>query len=110
MYTTFLDGPAKGQQLMLKHAPLYLRVVADTSGLLPKWDALDDPADRPQSTETLYAYQRVGEPGYLHIRASGGRGGLYRPATYRFCDPQPTEETLRSAWGAWVHSRTDEEK
>jgi hypothetical protein len=62
--TTFEDGPAKGQTLMLQRAPLFLRVVIDPSG---KVDALDQLTDKPASNEKIFAYVLTAEPGRFHI-------------------------------------------
>jgi hypothetical protein len=49
---TFLDGPAKGQHLLLKRAPRFLRVTMTIPSAGPselqvaKWDALDQPIPR----------------------------------------------------------------
>lgn len=100
--TTFQDGPAKGQHLMLKRHAKFLRVVVADG----KWDALDQPEDTPQPNETLYAYVVVGEIGMCHINRGGGRGGFYAIANYRFVPIQPDQETMRdsSRWQAWCHA------
>ena len=100
--TRFNDGPAKGQNLMLKRAARFLRVVEENG----KWDALDQREDTPKPTETIYAYTIVGEPGMSHIHASGGRGGFYTIANYRFVTPQPADSEMRdnNAWRTWCHN------
>lgn len=45
--TTFIDGPAKGQTLMLRRNPVYL-IVTEENG---KFDALDQLEDAPKPTE-----------------------------------------------------------
>lgn len=95
--TTFEDGPAKGQTLMLQRVPKFLRVVVDADGT---WDALNQPEDTPKPTETLYAYEMVGEPGWCHLNRGGGRGGFYGIATYKFIAAQPPQETMRD-WDQW---------
>lgn len=97
--TTFQDGPAKGQRLMLRRAAHYLRVV-ESGG---KFDALDQPDDQPEAGERLFAYEIVGEPSMCHIRASGGRGGSYPIATYRLVADQPADADMRTtqAWHSW---------
>lgn len=99
--TTFEDGPAKGQCLMLKRSPRFLRV---TQHLHPKetWDALDRLEDEPLVQEKLLAYERVGKPGVCHIHKRGG-GGFYTMASYRFVPTQPSDEQMRtvSAWREW---------
>jgi len=56
--TRFLDGPAEGVTLMLRRAPIYLRVVHRGT----EWDALDALDDRPTPDETIYVYVLHGEP------------------------------------------------
>lgn len=95
--TTILDGPAKGQTLMLKRAPKYLRVVRDDKhSLSPKWDALDQIGDTPMGGETCFAYLLQGKPGVIHLNMGRGKGGFYPVAEYALCETQPTEEEFRS--------------
>ena len=102
--TIFQDGPAKGQSLMLKRAPVFLRVVKSLAG---KWDGLDQLDDRPQFSEEVFAYVMTRPPGHMHIRAKGGAGGFYPVAEYQLCTTQPTDFQLRnnSAWGEWANSQ-----
>ena len=99
--TTFLDGPAKGQTLMLRRCPVFLRVV-ESGG---KWDALDQPSDTPRSGETLYAYSLVGRPGVCyHINCGRkGGGGTYPISEYRLVENQPATAEMASTedWRAW---------
>jgi hypothetical protein len=76
--TTFLDGPAKGQRLMLKHSPKDLRVVEKEG----QWDALDSPNDEPRSGETVHHYRLRTIKGTAHINTGRGRGGFYPIAEY----------------------------
>jgi hypothetical protein len=110
----FLDGPGRGHAdgLGLRRVPVYLRVVCNrTTG---KWDALDQPGDRPADDEAIYAYCREGKVGSLHIdgRDKNGRrfGRWYATADYRLCDPQPDDATLRDAerWRAWATARHEQ--
>lgn len=99
--TTFEDGPAKGQRLMLHRAPIFLRVT-EKGG---KFDALDQVDDTPRPDEMLYAYQLAERPGHCHINT--GRkpgGGFYPVAKYRMIVPQPLLEEMltREAWVKWV--------
>lgn len=98
--TSFDNGPAKGQRLMLKRAPLFLRVV-EAGG---KFDALDQLADEPEAGERLFAYRRVGEVGMCHIHRKGG-GGWFTIANYALVAQQPDDATMRdtTAWRAWCH-------
>jgi len=77
--TTFLDGPAKGQRLMLKHSPKNLRVV-EKGG---KWDALDLPSDVPSPGETVHHYRLRTIKGTAHVNAGPGRSGFYPIAEYK---------------------------
>ena len=97
--TTFEDGPAKGQHLMLKCAARFLRVV-EANGT---WDALDQPTDTPRPEEKLYAYEIAGQPGMCHLNCGRGRGGWYPIASYRFVKDQPPDAEMRSAeaWSRW---------
>lgn len=97
--TTFEDGPAKGQHLMLKRAARFLRVV-EADG---KWDALDHPDDTPNPNEKLYAYEITSQPGMCHIHRGGGRGGFYPIATYRLVAYQPSDSDMRTVkcWQKW---------
>lgn len=103
--TTFKDGPAKGQRLMLKRAVTYLRVV-ECDG---KWDALDQPSDEPTKAEKVYAYKITGQPGHCHINMGRGRGGFYPIAEYAICLTQPPDDVLRSrsAWCAWCEANAE---
>ena len=63
---TFFDGPAAGQVLACRRAPVFLRVVKSRT----KWDALDQPGDTPNPGEHLYAYLLPGKPEWMHLRMS----------------------------------------
>lgn len=107
--TTFLDGPAKGQHLMLKRKVRFLRVVEGIGGVGGKWDALDMPDDVPAQSEKLYAYEAVGNGGMCHINRGGGRGGFYSMQDYKFIEDQPDDATMRdnAKWVAWVEARAE---
>ncbi len=102
--TRFLDGPAKGQHFMIRRTPIFVRVTEENG----KWDILNNAGDAPRKTETPHAYVLTEKPGMCCIRASGGRGGIYQSGTYRHCQPQPTEATMRDekAWSKWVNDNT----
>lgn len=97
--TRFIDGPAAGVTLMLRRAPHFLRAVHDGKD----WDALDQLEDRPAASEIVVAYEMVGEPTWMHIRARKG-GGIYRGGSYQVVKDQPADEVLRNqaAWEAWA--------
>lgn len=96
--TSFRDGPAKGQSLMLKRAPTFLRVVEHAG----KFDALDQHHDEPKPQETITVYLLVRKMGWIHIKATKG-GGFFIRAEYEFWEEQPDEDTMRSqiAWRQW---------
>lgn len=97
--TSFMDGPAKGQHLMLKLSPAFLRVVVSCG----KWDALDRPEDEPQPTEKIYAYKLSEIKGHCHINAGRGRGGFYPITEYRYIEAQPADFEMRGtgSWRRW---------
>ena len=78
--TTFLDGPAKGQRLMLKNSPQQLRVVFDVA--TNTWDALDQPGDEPKHSEMVFDYELKERKGTCHIYKRGGGGGFYPISEY----------------------------
>lgn len=101
----FLDGPAKGQLLILERLPHFLRAVRSVDGA---WDALDQIDDEPRPDEAIYAYVMVGEPGIMHVdgRRDGKRWSrTSKTATYRLCEHQPSDGVMRTAefWRAWCH-------
>lgn len=99
--TAFIDGPAVGQTLFLKRAPLLLRVVRSSRG----WDALDQPTDAPQKDERVFVYVRATDVRQMHVRRSGG-GGFFAGADYRFLPEQPDDAIIRDAarWQAWTEA------
>lgn len=102
--TTFTDGPAKGQTLMLRRHTRFLRVVQDKDGT---WDALDQPLDTPKPSETIYAYQHDidGVRGIMCTRGKGG--GCCVIGSYSLVVPQPPQELMRDRlqWIRWCESR-----
>jgi hypothetical protein len=102
--TTFTDGPAKGQKLMLHRVCVFLRVVRGADG---KWDALDQLVDEPKAEEKLYAYTIVGQPSMMHLNCGrNSRSGFYACADYRLVEPQPSDEDMRSngRWTKWCYA------
>lgn len=100
----FADGPAAEQLLMLRRAPLFLRVVFDTGN--QQWDALDQLADRPAAGEAIWVYRREGEPNVCRLdwTVKGRRvGGRFASATYRVVAEQPDDATMRDTqlWRQW---------
>jgi hypothetical protein len=101
--TSFLDGPAAREMLMLWRAPIFLRVVENRRAKTNTWDALDQLDDEPKPHEVLYCYRLVKDTGWTHIRAGRGCSGIYRNATYRVVANQPDQDTMRSkvGWRQW---------
>lgn len=103
--TTFKDGPAKGQTLMLQRAPVLLRVVRDDN--LNKWDALDQLDDTPSPHESIFVYRMVEGPTFMHIRRDRRHGGsgIFRGGVYAVLDEQPEDAILRdtSRWRDWAN-------
>jgi len=102
--TKFIDGPAKDYPaLMLRSAPIFLRVVIDRDKHL---DALDQPEDDPRPGETCHAYELDAEPGVAFIDGPKCRG-RYPISNYRLCATQPTQGTMRLklAWVAWCETQ-----
>lgn len=107
----FLDGPAAGQVLQLRRAPMLLRVVQSRRGA---WDALDQLDDEPQATERIYIYRRcVLKPvSKVHVLCSPRKGsGFYWMASYRYLPDQPSDADVRStaAWQAWAIALLEKE-
>lgn len=104
--TKFTDGPAAGITLMIRRAPLFLRVVQSREG---KWDALDQLADKPEPGETIHAYRKTVDNGHVHICRSGGMGGCFHMAEYEHVPEQPALPILqaRSQWQAWCSENAE---
>lgn len=99
--TTFQDGPAKGKTLMLKRAPVFLRVTE----LLGEIDGLDQLTDEPEPGETLHAYVLTEKPGHMHLNTGRKPGGGFFPiAVYKLVADQPNQSTMKEtgAWQAWT--------
>jgi hypothetical protein len=104
--TRFTGGPAARQVLLLRRAPLYLRVVRARAGK-HEWDALDQVVDAPKPGEDVHAYRRTKLNGQVHLCCSKGASGWYVLADYEFVGEQPDEAAMRDnpAWQAWVMGR-----
>lgn len=100
--TKFENGPAAGVTLMLRRAPVFLRVTQRGG----KFDALDQLDDRPHEREKLTAYALKERPGWASIRASNGGGGFFPVATYEVIEAAPDDATMRdeTAWRAWCEA------
>jgi hypothetical protein len=102
--TRLLDGPAANTNLMLRRAPVFMRIVRDPEG---KIDALDQLEDIPEPGERMYVYRSEPETfGMVFIRP----GGRYEGADYRHLpdvDPEPLREN--TAWRTWASARGEAE-
>ncbi len=101
--TSFIDGPATGQTLMLRNAPQFLRVVVNHAGEI---DALDLPTDTPRPDEACFVYIRQGDAGRVHLhRPKAAGSGWFAMATYRFLEAsrQPAQEQMVTA-EAWAET------
>lgn len=103
--TTFLDGPAKGNTLMLKRTVIILRVTVGPTG---QWDALDQVEDQAATDELIHVYVLWQCKGTTHIRAAKGRGGFYNMVAYKHLEPflnqpLPPQQALRDnkRWFDW---------
>lgn len=103
--TTFLDGPAAGQTLMLRRAPMFLRVTAAHGA----FDALDQLEDKPRPEEYVYVYKITGNPGRVHINRGKQGSGWYTMAEYKIVPVQPGQDVLKHAdnWHNWVMSQPE---
>jgi hypothetical protein len=104
----FLDGPAGGQMLMLRRAPIYLRVTFD--GVWRKWDACDQVDDIVSAGETVWVYKRLGAASVAFldwVERGRRRGGRFAFGTYQLVVDAPDEETVRDneRWQAWCWSQ-----
>lgn len=98
--TTFIDGPAKGNILMLKRAPIYLRAVSNAEG---KWDACDQLEDTVHPGEVPVAYVLAETPGQAFIDGPRIRG-LYPISRYQLVLNQPDASVMmnNNLWAAWT--------
>lgn len=98
----FLDGPAAGVKLMLKRAPVLLRVTHHV--MSGKWDALDQLDDQPDPDERIYVYRVAGPVSHCHIRcAEPAPSGWFVMGEYRVLPDQPEDRHTRATedWRAW---------
>lgn len=109
-----IAGTPFGRVITLERTPLFLRFVVvgeDPTSL----DALDQPADVPESHEQVFAARWVKRSRYHIDRVVKGRGrvGEWRTAvTYELLDPQPPVEVLRDTerWQEWATEEYKKEK
>ena len=102
----FLDGPARGQTLMLHRIPIFLRAVHSQLG---GWDALDQIEDVAKRDEEITVYRRRDDLEITkyhlltgHRRRAGS--GWYFNCKYSVLPEQPPDEILRDTrkWQAWA--------
>ena len=105
--TKFLDGPARGQTLMLQREAVFLRVTSSNTPTGLKWAALDQVEDTPLPTETVYAYRVEGEVGRCHILRRPTGSGWFIIANYRYVQEQPPMSVMRDnkRWRLWCEEK-----
>ena len=108
-----LDGPAEGNSLKLRRAPVFLRVVIDNDRSV---DALDRLEDVPQDDESIYVYKIRPETfGRYHLLVRGKNarthGGWWQSGDYDLFDDQPEDEILRDTakWREWCLSHNTDQ-
>lgn len=106
---TFLDGPAEGQELWVRRAPILLRVVYDSR--TDHWDALDQLHDEPAEIENIWVYQLQGKAGWIQLCTRGPQrgkvSGRYMTGEYALVPDQPTQALLRDTqqWREWAEQQ-----
>jgi hypothetical protein len=102
------DGPAGGRGLLLKRAPVFLRIVIAPDGTV---DGLDQPGDKPEPTEAVFAYVRTSENGVVHLSGKNV-SGFYPIATYQLQTPPLPESILRNraSWEQWANAEYNRRK
>lgn len=99
----FRNGPADDVRLLLRRAPLLLRVVhfaaAGDGPRAERWAALDQVDDHPGVDETITVYVRTSRIQPVHVH----RHGWFQQANYELAPFQPDDSDLRtnSAWQKW---------
>lgn len=99
--TRFENGPAQGKVLMLRNAPLLLRVTCEYG----EFDALDMPTDEPKPSEQIFIYVRSSFRGRAFVDGPKCRGS-YALSNYRLYDgsiepPDDAGLRNRATWEAW---------
>lgn len=109
--STFLDGPAAGQTLVLRNPTIMLRVVRCADG---GWDALDMPEDVARPDETIFVYRATLKPiSVVHVdyldKQGRRRGSWQSSAEYRLLPDQPSDEVKRDVvlWRQWCDHNKD---
>ena len=112
----FLDGPAAGQILALRRAPIFLRVAFNPMARRPargkdrQWDALDAMDDVAKEHEQLFVYIANEPPGSVHLCCRPrSAGGWFATGTYRLSPDQPDPSILHdnAAYYVWVNANAD---
>lgn len=93
------DGPLAGKSLLLRRAPVFLRVTQAGENV----DGLDQLDDAPRAEESIHVYRRRGSAGVCHIHRRGGGSGFYAAGNYFHHHTQPDDATARDAdaWRDW---------
>ncbi len=114
--TSFTDGPAAGQTLMIKRAPIFLRVTRKRFALethpqphqqADQFDALDQPEDKPADDEELFCYRNTEKKGGGAFIDYGGNkkhmSGFYPMSEYALYPDQPPDAVMRNnaRWRLW---------
>lgn len=105
----FSGGLAHGVTIDMRRAPLLLRVVMDLTG---RFDALDQPEDTPNRTETIVLYRLKCKPVGAHICIRGknrAAGGWWEYGDYELAPLQPSDEILRDSakYGEWCDANAE---
>lgn len=101
-----VDGPAAGETLAIRRAPILLRVAKNTLARNKErvWDALNDLEDVAKPHETLHLYMLMAKPQMVHLKMANRRAsGFYAMGFYKFLPEQPDDATMRdnAKWSAW---------
>lgn len=83
---------------------MHLRVPRNPAG---EFDALDQPSDRANDDEEIFAYEISGKQSWCHIRAAKNQGGTFAVAEFIFIAEQPSAEIMRdnAKWAEWATAR-----
>ena len=68
------------------------------------FDALDQLTDTARPDENIMLYRITRAPGWCHIRAAKGQGGMFAMGDYEYVENQPSDAILRdnNAFVNWV--------
>jgi hypothetical protein len=118
--TSFIDGPCKGQSMLIKRSPLYMRVTMRNHLGKVQIDALDQLNDTPMPSEVCFAYRIAPDEeqmsfGSVHIKCSGSAksaSGFYKVVSYAFVKEQPAQDVMRNneLWRNWCNKMMEAEK